>query len=248
MKNVLSNETTANQEVTIETNVDTSLSVTDIEKAQTTNTEAASSLLERCRTSNNQPPVINPDKLSILATPQNKIFSAFPLSIELTCLMIKEVKGNYTGEKPYPVTDEVVEVLKQDQLLHSVTFYMIQLENGQIFITYCKNGSLNGYTCSWFTSKKSCLDISSKEWISMTTNHEEGIYEAIVADEQPELPTGGPEFYEALELALEDHFIDSLDHPVLVANNIGQPKRSSKLSTTRRTRRSSSTNKELINE
>tara|TARA_R110000737_G_scaffold314184_1_gene323882 strand:- start:6941 stop:7687 length:747 start_codon:yes stop_codon:yes gene_type:complete len=248
MENVLNNESTESQVENNEINGDTSLSNTDIENTQCTTTEAAPSILDRYRTTNKQSPVINPDKLSVLATPKDKVFAAFPLSIDLTCLMIKEVKGSYTEEKPYPVTDEVVEKLEHDKALQSVTFYMIQLENGQIFITYCKNGSLNGYTCNWFTSKKACLDISSEEWISMSTNHEEGIYDAIIADEQPDLPTEGPEFYSALELALEDHFIDSLDHPILVANNIGQPKRSSKQSTTRRNRRSSASNKESISE
>jgi hypothetical protein len=250
MKNVLNSKATESQEATTETNVDTSspTSSGDINTAQCSQAKKPLSKLARCRARKEQPPVNNPDKLPVLKTQLNQVMAAFSETEDLVCLVIVEKKEGYSTEKVYPVTDELYENVKHEKALQSVTFFMAQALTGEISFTYCKNGPLGTRPCTWFISKKTCLNEATEAWLSISSNQDEGIYESTIADEQPELPTGGPEFYEALELALEDDIIDSLDHPILVANNIGQPKRSSKQSTTRRTRRPLSTNKEQINE
>jgi hypothetical protein len=198
-----------------------------------------SSILERCRPSSIKQPKSNPNILSLDTTPKNKIFAAFPICEDVVVVTIKTTKGTFTSEKFYVVTDDLHASLADDKSLESISIYMIQLKTGETSLTYCKNGPLNGDPCTWFVSKKACLDESMEKWLSINTNHDEGIYESTLSDEQPVLPSNGHDFYETLEIALADCLIDSLDHPILVANNIGQPKRSSSKATTRRIRVSS---------
>ena len=238
MNNTLNNEVKKSEEINSNDTAVVHSSPDNIENIQCPAHKKGSGKLASCLRSNHVP-VNNPEKLPIISNLNSKVFSAFPTSEELVCLVIKETKGSFTTEGVYPIIDELYEPLKNEKALQSVTFYLTQMETGEIFFTYCKNGPLYGSPCNWFISKKACIEESMGKWLSMTTNKDEGIYESSVATEQPELPSGAPEFNEALELALEERIIDSLDHPILVANNIGQPKRSSSKATTRRIRVSS---------
>lgn len=223
---------------TTSTNEVHSVSATILDDSSSIPNGKRSSILERCQPSNVPQPKNNPDKLALIPTPQNEVFATFPVVMDLVVIVIPINENGFKTDEFYLVTDDLHDALADEKSLQSISIYMIQMLTGEISFTYCKNGTLNGYYNSWFVSKKACIEESVERWLSISTNRDEKIYEVTVADEQPDLPSGGPDFDETLELALEDRIIDSLDHPILVANNIGQPKRTTKKAPSRRVRHS----------
>lgn len=242
MKNLIKEEVVTNEQETERTTLELSSDQNESTKA----VDKKRSILSRCAPSETIKPKFDPNKLNLIDTPRDEVFSVFTESVDVVAMFIKTSRDGFYTEDIYVVADELHETLADIKSVQSVTIFMMQKLTGELVFTYCKNGPLTGGTCSWFESKRACFEEAKDHWLSINTNRDEEVYEATIADEQPELPSTTLDFYEALELTLEDRFIDSLDHPVLVANNIGQPKRTS--ATNRRIRRARKSNESLTNE
>jgi len=243
MTNTLNNEATESQATSsTDTNEGHSISATTLDDSSSVSNDKRSSILDRCKPSNVLKPIDDPDKLALIPTPKNEVFATFPVVIDLVVIVIPINENGFKTDEFYLVIDDLHDALADEKSLQSISIYMIQMLTGEISFTFCKNGPLTGIPCSWFVSKKVCIEESVDQWLSVSTNKDKKIYEVSISGDQPDLPSEGPDFDETLELVFEERIIDSLDHPILVANNIGQPKRTTKKAPSRRIRQSQTQN------
>jgi len=173
------------------------------------------------------PPDINPEALEIVQIKPGEVFARFPGVVTIPVVTSFHVGANgYKTERIHPVAKDFQNVIASQ--LESATFYKIQKENGQIQITYCKHGPIKGEPCSWFTSKYACLEEAAHKWGYLSTDKYAQIYEFNTLEDQHALPSDGPKFIDALNIALKERMINSLENPILASLGIGQPKRTSK--------------------
>ncbi len=106
------------------------------------------------------------------------------------------------------LADEIVPKILVSCLTRQNTFFFwpIRLPNKQ------------GWVDSWNRSAIECVKLGHKQWIRIVSNKDAQSYDALVAENQDNLPDPTwPEsdFQTLLKQAFKDHYIDSKDHPVL---------------------------------
>lgn len=86
---------------------------------------------------------------------------------------------------------------------------------GTLFIWPAKLPSADGRPNEWFRSAMEGAELAMKKWIRLVANMSLGAYEVFQAESntQPEWPELG--FDEILKIAFRDHYVDTIDHPVV---------------------------------
>ena len=95
--------------------------------------------------------------------------------------------------------------------------YLAITRDGVVFIWPVAMPGPDGRTCAWWESAQRAAETAKTQWVRVTSNRDEGMYETLVPTglslpepEWPDLP-----FARILELAFRDRIIKSLSHPVL---------------------------------
>jgi hypothetical protein len=118
------------------------------------------------------------------------------------------------SSETYLIDPEVVSEVV-DEAIH-VVFHLTISKAGDLLLWQSRLPDESGKLDDWNRSALRIKEIAQKNWVRVLSNRSHGCYEPIVAKEFDDEPVWPEESLEELvNEAFKDHYIDSLDHPVL---------------------------------
>jgi hypothetical protein len=102
-----------------------------------------------------------------------------------------------------------------DEAIH-VVFHLAISKAGDLLLWQSRLPDESGKLDEWNRSAMRIKEIAKKDWVRVLSNRSQGCYEPIIAKDFSDEPVWPEESLEELvNEAFKDHYIDSLDHPVL---------------------------------
>jgi len=123
--------------------------------------------------------------------------------------------GNFQDNSYYLVASDIQTSLRGE--IKAVKYHQGQSSTGEPLIIPERRPDIDGFTCSWFESMSSAMELvkDKKKWVTLSSNKETEQYEVKDGRSRAPIPEDWPNFKQQLDVAFEGRIIDRLDHPVL---------------------------------